>query len=260
MLSARGLNLRPQVQINPNTLMPFDHLDRQNHGSGQTDLRLVSIHIPKTAGTSFRLSLQSIYGKRSVIRLDVRPNRDEVWVNEKRYHRHHLPRRTHVIHGHFSPTGLAKYFDVSEAIPVITWLRDPVERVISHYFYLAKMLVAQIKPHRDSLDLLKPLQRSLLEYAQLPLSCNQMSHFLEGAALDQFKFVGFVESYNHDLQRLSQVLGWPATPEFQANKTSHSPPMVDDETIQKIRALNQADVDLYQRALELKANGYWSPQ
>lgn len=240
--------------------MPIGQLDRRNRDSGQTDLRLVSIHIPKTAGTSFRLSLQRIYGTRSVVRLDVRPNRNEVWVNEKRYHRNHLPRRTQVIHGHFSLTGLAKYFGVSDATPVITWLRNPVERVISHYFYLAKILASQIKPNRDGLDALKPLQRSLLEYARLPLSCNQMSHFLEGAALDQFKFVGFVESYNQDLQRLSQVLGWPASPEFQTNKTSHSPPIVDDETIQEIRTLNQADMDLYERALELKANGYWSPQ
>jgi hypothetical protein len=204
--------------------------------------------------------LQATYGKQSVTRLDIRPLRDEVYVNERPYRAQHLPSTAAVIHGHFSLSGLRRYFPVSGQVPLITWLRDPVARVVSHYHYLAQRLAAEINPSGPGHRVLRVMQRSLLEYAQLPINRNVMSSFLDGAQLEQFTFIGFVEDYNHDLARVGRILGWPASPEFRVNETSGARHVVDDEVARQIREYNKIDVDLYTRALALKAKGHWSPK
>lgn len=222
------------------------------------ELELISIHIPKTAGTSFRNTLEGVYGREGVVRLDIGLIRQETRIWEELYSDATLPSQTRVVHGHFSYPLLTGRFPVDPDLPVITWLRDPVQRVISNYYYLVKRLREELEEEKRGLNILVKLQRSLEEYVRYDRAQNRMSRFLEGLDLDRMAFVGFVESYDEDLALLAQRMNWSEVPVFHHNRTAKESPEVPETTLDLIRNLNQKDLRLYERALELKHKGHWS--
>lgn len=222
-------------------------------------LRLISVHIPKTAGTSFRNTLRQVYGAQEVIRLDIGLVRQETRINELIYEDPGLPAGTSVIHGHFSYPLLTGRFAIDPAVPVITWLRDPVDRVISNYYYLARRLEEELDEEGKGLNILKKMQRSLIEYARYEPARNRMTRFLEGLQLEDLRFVGLVEHYDEDLKRLSGLLAWPEYPVFSHNKTERDTTLVSAAEIEEIRRLNAEDIMLYDRAMNLREKGHWMP-
>ena len=98
----------------------------------QNKLILISLHIPKTAGTSFRNILKSVYGENQVVRFDI-SRMGVVRMNENVYQKSKLP-NVKVIHGHFTFQDLSGSFTLPETYKLITWMRDPVKRVISNYY------------------------------------------------------------------------------------------------------------------------------
>lgn len=222
-------------------------------------LQLISIHIPKTAGTSFRNTLRAVYGAKAVIRLDIGLIWQETMIDEAVYTEAEIPRGVAVVHGHFSYAALRDRFPVDTGIPVITWLRDPVERVISNYFYLAKRLAEELNEEARGLNILSRMQRSLTEYARCEAARNRMSKFLSGISLEELRFAGLVEHYDEDLSRLAGIMGWTDVPAFNHNQTGRDTSLVSDEEIAEIRALNAEDVALYERAVQLREEGRWRP-
>lgn len=235
----------------------FNLFKKPTKPQADVPLELISLHIPKTAGTSFRNTLREIYGENAVIRLDIGLVRQEVRVDEKLYDLAYFPPNTKVVHGHFSYPLLLKTFPVPKATPIITWLRDPVKRVISNYFYLAKRLEEELDEEGKGLNILKKMQRSLIEYARFEGAQNRQSKFLNGLELENFHFVGIVESYEEDSRQLSQILKWPKAPIFTHNQTNRDTSFISHKDIDEIRKLNSLDIKLYEKALNLKSKGHW---
>lgn len=213
-------------------------------------LQLVSVHIPKTAGTSFRNTLKAVYGEQQVARLDITLEKEDIRLNEQPWQGRRLPRTVQVVHGHFSPTLFYKYFRTSEA-SFITWLRHPVERVLSNYYYLVKRLQEELQEEKKGLNILSKLQRSLEEYAAAPINQNRMAKFLTGKPLSDFSFVGIQDHYGEDLQYLAEHLGWQHAPHFQHNVTGKKYDLSPALRTQ-IAAWNEEDMHLYEQALELR--------
>jgi len=102
---------------------------------------IIYLHIPKTAGTSFRISAEHYFGPWNVLNdygekspstsEDIRSafygQNDLDLLREKGMQKRFLT-------GHFS---LGKYREVFPDSPVVTFFRDPVERVISEYVHFA---------------------------------------------------------------------------------------------------------------------------
>src|SRR5690606_37799397 len=160
-------------------------------------------------------------------------------LNEQEYLEPALPQHLKVIHGHFSYENLNLHFDIPTDIPVITWLRDPVDRVLSDYFYLVQRLYDELQEEQKGLNILKKLRRSLSEYAMYAPHHNRMSQFLSGIELEQLFFVGFTENYNDGMERISNLLGWENYDAFYHNKTEGKKYNVTDEEIDLIRSQNQ---------------------
>jgi len=214
-------------------------------------VKLVSIHIPKTAGTSFIHSLKKQYGYKKVVRIDSNANRTN--FNKIPEDKAYVYKNTAVIHGHFPIDLLKAHVTLSDDIPIITWLRDPVERVISNYYYLRKRLDEELKEEKKGLNILPRMRRSLLEYAQDERNCNRISKFLKGINLEDFFFIGIVENYDNDIQELGRRLNWSALEIVTHNKTGTSnKPVVDEQTKALIRSYNKEDQVLYERALTLR--------
>jgi len=212
-------------------------------------VELISIHIPKTAGTSFRNTLKEVYGDRNVIRLDIRRT---IQVEQQDFNNSKLNERIKVVHGHFRPRDYFERFEPNQGQKLITWLRDPVQRVISNYNYLAGRLAELLDEERKGVDILSKMQRSLLEYAAAPDNRNRMTWYLKGASLEDFAFVGIVEYMEDDLTYLGQLLNWSCLPTFHHNESNKKNSATDSTTPLQIRELNADDVALYEAALKLR--------
>lgn len=229
---------------------------RKPSSAASVQLKLISIHIPKTAGTSFRNTLKAVYGEDHVIRLDIKDSKLVVLDNVI-FGASTLPISVNVIHGHFSFSNLIATFPIDPSTPLITWLRDPVERVISNYYYLQQQLSKEETIEQDDkifkgVNILSNGNLSLLEYARLEKSRNRMSRFLDGCELSDFTFIGIQEFYSEDLKELSILLNWPQVQEFHHNTTENRH-NVDALVRAEIEALNLIDVDIYQNALAIRS-------
>ncbi|MGB3545450.1 MAG: hypothetical protein WBA17_00635, partial [Saprospiraceae bacterium] len=218
-------------------------------------LELLSVHIPKTAGTSFRHTLREVYGEQAVIRLDIplAGRGKTVRINEIEYTGGHLPVGTTVAHGHFSPALFREKFPDAPEVPLITWLRDPVDRVISNYFYLSKRLHEELQEKQKGLDILRRMECSLMEYAARDVNRDRQHKFLAGVTLDQLAFVAIQEHYGTELQALARHFDWPPIQEVKHNVTGNARPEVTPEMREEIARLNPLDVALYQEGLALRA-------
>ncbi len=224
---------------------------KHQQNTNWSKIQLVSIHIPKTAGTSFIHSLKKQYGNNKVTRIDINENR--ININKVILNKAYVYNNTSVIHGHFTINLLKNYLTLPPETPIITWLRDPVERVISNYYYLYKRLDEELNEEKKGLNILSKMRRSLLEYAHDEKNQNRMSKFLKGMDIEDFFFIGIVENYNQDIKELGQKLNWSNLEIVQHNKTGKSfKSEVDENTKAIIRSLNQEDQILYNKVLETK--------
>ncbi len=212
-------------------------------------LELISLHIPKTAGTSFRSNLVNVYGKKAVARFDIL--KGKIWLDEKEFKGDILPSNIRVIHGHFVYAELTEMLNIKSDVKKITWLREPVERVVSNYFYLCDMMKYYMQEDKNHIDVLSKMQRTLEEYAADPVNRNRMSRFLSGILLNEFDFVGQIEHFNTHLQQLATKLNWKQpTQVVYKNSTSVSSERseLSEELKQRIAEWNKEDVQLYEAA------------
>jgi hypothetical protein len=178
-------------------------MDESSH-----DMDLISLHVPKCAGTSLREALVGAYGEdqicfdnddrlldpKSLVNVDrqgflraFNSNRDSVLTGKR------------VVHGHFC---MLKYQGVKG--PRVTILRDPVDRLISHYLFWT-----HLGPHGHSLhDRFLAEQPSLAEFARMP----GLRHFYREVLFRDidmgiFDLVGCVERMNETIAGLERLTG-----------------------------------------------------
>ncbi len=223
-------------------------------------MELISIHVPKTAGVSFRRLLQRVYGE-SEVALDYDDRvldptsdfrRDPVaWMQGTRA-RYLETLRTRepaarVVHGHFAAGKYAGEFPEARRI---VWLREPIARLVSHYCYWLDLPPTNNALHRRLVE----ERLSLEEFAALePMRDVMSGTFLGGVDLEELDFVGLQENFDEDLHRLGRLLGWPPVPARAEveNRTGRSETMLrslDAGTVSRLRDLNPGDVALYQKA------------
>ncbi|MDJ0742004.1 MAG: sulfotransferase family 2 domain-containing protein [Xenococcaceae cyanobacterium MO_167.B27] len=208
-------------------------------------IQLISVHIPKTAGTAFRHVLLNVYGPARVLD-DYPPDRiyhPGTVINPE----------IAVIHGHFLPS---KYHNLFPKAKRIVWLRNPLFRLISEYFFAKTIKDRNNAIHAQLLD--KNL--SILEFAKIPQMRNFLSHHLTGMELEEFDFVGIQEFYNQDLITLKNILGWSKfyptvknSNRYQGYQKCLQEIMSNDNLINQLAKLNEADLQLYESALHLRA-------
>ena len=221
-------------------------------------IQLISIHIAKTAGTTFYQSLSMVYGKH----LDQRTKRIAFFPDgtERQLTESDFSPDIKVVHGHLRFYHIEKIYKLRQPF-LIAWMRNPVDRVISNYYFMIHAVHGKpAHPHYSKRNY------SLLEYANDSIP-NKMCHYLEGISLDKIDFVGFQESFNYDFLQLSALLGWktPLAPEYLNEREYEpesvhyptKPEQIDESMRSKISLINQQDMELYHRAEEYRQKNYW---
>jgi hypothetical protein len=212
---------------------------------------IVSLHIPKTGGTSFGAVLERAYPGgvayfyRPTNRLTHPLLKDRARLGDPALLAELEDSGIRVMHGH-AP---ADWFRAAIPDPARywTWLRDPVERVISAYYYLQERATRQARqpggePPRDRVR-----GRTLEQFASRRQHRNLQSRALAGFELDQMGFVGITERFDESIA----ILGLPPLDAGRTRNVNKARPEVDDEVRRLIWRVNDQDVALYERALEL---------
>ena len=199
---------------------------------------LLSVHIPKTAGVSFRKMLSQLYGPGFV---QYYWEISDAWGRI----RSDVPPEATCIHGHFAAHVLADRYPEAS---LVTWVRDPVERVASSYYY---RLRSPDWRHPVSIELHEK-HLSLVEYAALDEVRNEMTRFFGERQPDDFAFIGLVEEFGVSMEKFLEQFDLPAMPIPRENTNPYRRAplyeMGDDER-QQILELNQLDWNLYNTCL-----------
>jgi hypothetical protein len=147
---------------------------------------IVSVHIPKCAGTSFRHLLRQIHGT------GFWPNYGIDFSHEA------VPRGTTCIHGHFMADAYDRYWPERR---LITMVRHPVQRLVSNYYHFLR----RHDPSNPASVCLHEKGLSLRQFAELELMRNEIVRYAAGRAPVDFSFVGISERYMESLLLLRRT-------------------------------------------------------
>jgi hypothetical protein len=214
---------------------------------------IVFVHVPKTAGTSLRVALGRNPGKRVLLQ-DYGPGKetsDAIRALQGPPARYATLREAVaapgglLLIGHFPAE---RYWDLFNADSFVTFLRDPVARVVSEW------------NHKVTLT---GLAEDLATYAGRPAHRNQMTRML-GPDWRRFGFVGLTERYEASLPQLSAHIGL-RVPTERRNEGQYPQGMsraqVDAGTAARIAEWNAEDAALHAAVKAVwDRHGRWVPE
>ncbi|MEA1983721.1 MAG: sulfotransferase family 2 domain-containing protein, partial [Campylobacterota bacterium] len=201
---------------------------------------LLFLHIPKTAGTSFRTALQEIYSKKETLQDygDKSSETSHIIIKEAENRGVLIPymieNKTAFITGHFHAR---KYLALlKDDVQWCTFLRDPIDRVLSEYNHL----VANNTYHVSFTAF----------YRQHP-QINRQTKLMSGLSLEEFFFIGITEEYTLSI-KLFNYLTNSNIPSLELNinrnKNKTVSNSLDKETLKELKNLNAKDYKLYELA------------
>lgn len=220
---------------------------------------LISVHMPKTAGSSFQATLAQHFKEGLQLDYADRPLHHSALSRNARASWQCLRGRfsdpdpsVHCIHGHFLPLRF-RLLRSPEPLQFVTWLRDPVQRLVSHYEYWKRSYEAgQSGPlHRQMIE----ENWSLEDFAARPELRNIYSKFLWGFPLARFEFIGISEDYEEELAEFGRrILNADTRPEqINVNPEQRgSDYSINPDLRQRIERLHASDMRLYAQALKLR--------
>ena len=179
---------------------------------------LISVHTPKSGGTSVRSALIRAFGDgfRAYSEDPANPcsprNLDPIGYLAGKAQ---LPPDAMCIHGHFHPG----HFDARGHV-LATILREPVDNIISIYFFWKRLAPQGSVLH----DYFLAKSLDVIGLAQLPLLQRLFSRtYLGGFDMSRFDLVGRHDARAEALQRLSSLVGRPLDPGIHENATPPDP-------------------------------------
>lgn len=201
------------------------------------------IHVPKTAGTSFRKAAEQVYGARRIVYdYNHRSAETSPLVQEFIYEKQAPDpwgllaacgkSNVAFIGGHFRAD---KYTPLCGVNNTITFLREPIQRLVSEYRHFVRH-----NGYKDTLE----------SFYRLPRMQNRMTSILARVPLEALGFLGTTERYSECLALLDQRLcvQLPRREDNVGDRSSNELLEVSDDHRQEMLELNDKDVQLFRRA------------
>lgn len=226
----------------------------------ETTEAVIFLHLPKTAGTTLNRLIEWEYSLSEMYSVDP------VLFEWSAAHLRKLParrlRRTRMFKGHMT-------FGLHEILPqpatYITVLRDPVERVLSAFYFMRsyKLHPFYWKLRRENWTIEQFVERSKRDNVQSKIVAGAdynapcTAEIFETAKRNlsrHFSVVGLSERFEESLALMKLRFGWELKSYSSFNVTRVSRPKQRDlpqSTLDLIKGNNSFDVALYQQAAEL---------
>jgi Sulfotransferase family len=158
----------------------------------------VSVHIPKTAGTTLGLVLDRVFRKRVLMDYPDNPLEDQP-DRQIAAHADFVGTYFKGIHGHFS---VRRHLSTFPQARLIATVRHPVDRVISQYLHELNDDGAASAFHHAIRD-----GMTVIDFAAAPGVGDAMTRYLSGVDLRDFDLLLTSERLGEGLHVLNYVLG-----------------------------------------------------
>lgn len=200
---------------------------------------LFFVHIPKTAGTSFRIGAENYfrtddiiydYGKDSPVTSSIAQRylyspTSDVWAFGQACANEKAP----LVCGH---VGIRKFISLFGASNTFTFLRDPLERMASEYEHFVRNY---------------DYKGSFRDFYSRPIMHNRQSKILHGVDVEAIGMLGLMECYKESLAMLNQCyeISIPVREENRGRNMMGNRYEIAPEDIIEFKRLNAADLTLY---------------
>ncbi|QIL89859.1 hypothetical protein GNX18_08920 [Microbulbifer sp. SH-1] len=198
----------------------------------------IFVHIPKTAGTSFRLAADSFFGRTNVCR-DYGPKSPETshivkqwvieaqdkWLFKKAFERSGY----RLLTGHFHASAYSPLFGTCR---MITFVREPLQRLVSEYKHMVRNY---------------GYEKSFEDFYRAPHNINRQQRILGQQQWASLGFIGLTERYDESLQLLRRKykLDIPNLRENLGRAGLAERYEIPAAQEQELRHLNAEDIALY---------------
>ncbi|WP_311950696.1 sulfotransferase family 2 domain-containing protein [Halomonas piscis] len=206
---------------------------------------LFFVHIPKTAGTSFRLGAERYFGRERIVYdygkdspatspLTVETLYEgckDFWCFKSLCQR----KRASMVGGHVNAGRFVSLFGVGQTL---TFLRDPLQRMASEYAHFVR--------HYE-------YKGSFHDFYSRPIMHNRQSKILHGVDVEAIGFVGLTERYGESLAVLNTrySIDIPQREDNLGRKRLEAKHEISVEDEAELQRLNKRDIRLYDQAAEL---------
>ena len=226
---------------------------------------LIFLHIPKAAGTTLMTILDRQY-EPDVIFSTYGSKRDQEGVDKLKKLPEDQREKIRVLRGHL-PFGVHTF--LPQTSHYFTILRDPIERTISHYYFVLKTTRHYLHDRVTSQNMtlkdyvsngidteLDNGQTRVISGVGHTVGFGQCStEMLETAKkhLSEMLVVGLSERFDETVILLKRNFGWKLPFYIKANVTENRPRREDisKDTLAAIERCNELDFELYRYAQEL---------
>lgn len=221
---------------------------------------MISVHLPKTGGTSFRQLLESRFGNGLRTIYGEKPfnlSRERRYAKvlaDAQVERDAAHQGVECVHGHFLP---ARFLLLREKrnLVFVTWMRHPVDRLVSDYRFTLRHYDAATAP---------PFQKRILteewSFERYAL-CDELRDFysqhLWAFPLEYFDFIGIVEHSAGDFVDFQRRYLGGGTECPRLNARPDAPEPVDPALRRRIETHHAGDMELYARALSLREKRFF---
>ena len=227
----------------------------------QINKKFIFVHNPKAAGSSLRTSIRSIFGKENLFEDYNRPNPTRYGTFVRSYKSIISSFSTKkikqkIIYGHLMPCKYCDFrldgFHKRKDYVYLTFLRDPLQRVISLYYFFQR---DDIPPNPDPIRIKILKEKMSLEtfLTYKGFWQNFYSKYFFGFPVEKFDFIGIAENYSSSIKTLNkmfkefrdvQILEVNVNKEKQINQFYE----VDKTLELKFREFNKKDYEIYEKA------------
>lgn len=214
------------------------------------------VHVPKTAGSSFRSEMVELLEPSFNLRVDARdPGLTQEQRRQQALDELIEESRTMGLRfasGHVPFAEALRLRKVNKATKFITMLREPVARVVSQYRYFRSpdnpgyQKVIEHYPDFDSFlddEINADVQfKRLAPDPQAPVA--EAIHAME----EEYAFIGLLEHYNYSFGVLTHLLGEARRPEVHKRKTQDTKDNaveLSEDVLRKVRRLNRRDMEVF---------------
>lgn len=203
------------------------------------------VHIPKTAGTSFRLGAEKYFGNlriwydygeqqketSKVVKKHLYQGAPDVWALRSELEANDIA----LLGGHVSVGKFVSLLGISDTI---TFVRDPLQRMMSEYQHF-------VRHHGYKHD--------FKTFYSRPVMHNRLHKFMQGVDPEAFGFVGLTERYGESLEMINARYNI-LVPSLEANRGKDDVEQhhgLSAEDIKELERLNRRDVSLYEKCRSL---------
>ncbi|MGA5688520.1 sulfotransferase family 2 domain-containing protein [Cytobacillus pseudoceanisediminis] len=211
------------------------------------DRILIFMHIPKTGGMTLKRIIKRQYPENKILKdiTDGRISEFKKTVSEK---------EIQFVFGHLS---FGLHMHTSQPCTYVTMIREPIDRVISMYYYvlgkkdhplhgIVKDLLFEefidhpdLKIHTSNMQTKRALGKNSLSPSDLEQAMQNLK--------EHFSVIGITEMFDESVELMKQKFNWNDISYVKKNQTKKrlSKEEIEPNIINKVRANNELDIQLY---------------